>query len=358
MPTQTPITPFAQRLLNWHAQHGRHDLPWQKNPTPYRVWVSEIMLQQTQVTTVIPYYERFMDSFPTLMALANADLETVLSHWSGLGYYARARNLHKAAQILQNTQQGKFPDTVEACIQLPGIGRSTAGAILSFAKGKPTPILDGNVKRVLTRHEAIPGWPEQTSLLKDLWHLAEKNTPEQNTGIYNQAIMDLGATICTRQSPECTRCPLQNTCQGLKTGRPTDFPHRKPKAKRRKKEVNLLVIHTQDESILLVQRPPVGIWGGLFCFPESAGPDNIETTIDNYLSKPIIKKIDPLPPLPHAFTHFELTLTPYRIHLANTPAVKKTQHRTIWCKIDELTAVGIPAPVQKIINRDILRSDL
>lgn len=358
MSAHAPITPFAQRLLNWHAQHGRHDLPWQKNPTPYRVWVSEIMLQQTQVTTVIPYYERFMATFPTLMALANADLDTVLSHWSGLGYYARARNLHKTAGILQTTQQGEFPDTVEACIKLPGIGRSTAGAILSFAKGKSTAILDGNVKRVLTRHEAIPGWPEQASILKDLWCLAEKNTPQHNTGLYNQAIMDLGATICTRQAPQCTRCPLQSTCQALKTGEPTDFPHRKPKAQRRKKEAILLVIRTPENAILLIQRPPTGIWGGLFCFPESIETKHIESTVEQHLNHPVIKKISPLPPLQHAFTHFELTLTPYLIQLENAPTTKKTQHRAIWCKIDELTAVGIPAPVQKIINRDLLRSPL
>ena len=213
------MTDFADRLLGWFDVHGRKDLPWQQDPTPYRVWVSEIMLQQTQVRTVIPYYQRFMQAFPDLRALAAAPLDQVLHHWSGLGYYARARNLHRAAQRIRDDHAGRFPEDIEVVMGLPGIGRSTAGAILSLACGQRHAILDGNVKRVLARFHAVEGWPGKTAVLEQLWALAEAATPQRDVAAYNQAMMDLGATLCRRGTPECVRCPLRTDCRACRQGR-------------------------------------------------------------------------------------------------------------------------------------------
>ena len=216
-------------MIAWFAQHGRKDLPWQQDPTPYRVWVSEIMLQQTQVRTVIPYYQRFMQAFPDLRALAAAPLDQVLHHWSGLGYYARARNLHRAAQRIRDDHAGRFPEDIEVVMRLPGIGRSTAGAVLSLACGQRHAILDGNVKRVLARFHAVEGWPGKTAVLEQLWALAEAATPQRDVAAYNQAMMDLGATLCRRGTPECPSCPLQSDCRACKLGRQSEFPAPRPR---------------------------------------------------------------------------------------------------------------------------------
>lgn len=220
---------FAERVLAWYDQHGRKHLPWQQNPTPYRVWISEIMLQQTQVTTVIPYYERFMHSFPDVLTLANASQDAVLKHWEGLGYYTRARNLHKAAQTIRDQHQGKFPHTLEEVEALSGIGRSTAGAILSLACGQAHAILDGNVKRVLARYHAIEGYPGQTAIQKQLWQHAEQHLPTTRNAAYTQAMMDMGATLCTRSKPVCLLCPLKDDCTACRQGNPQDYPTPKPK---------------------------------------------------------------------------------------------------------------------------------
>ncbi|HEY5762079.1 MAG TPA: A/G-specific adenine glycosylase, partial [Rhodocyclaceae bacterium] len=222
-------TDFATRVLHWYDQHGRTDLPWQDTGDPYRVWVSEIMLQQTQVQTVIPYYRRFMHRFPDLASLAGARLDDVLQHWSGLGYYARARNLHYAAEIIRDRHDGRFPETIEAVCELPGIGRSTAGAILALTFDQRHAILDGNVKRVLARHAAVDGWPGKTAVARKLWELAEARTPPERVGAYTQAMMDLGATLCTRSRPACAMCPVQGDCRALARGEVERFPGRKSK---------------------------------------------------------------------------------------------------------------------------------
>lgn len=259
---------FALRVLGWFDRHGRKHLPWQQNPTPYRVWVSEIMLQQTQVATVIPYYERFMARFPTLPALADASLDEVLSHWSGLGYYARGRNLHATAQQVMAHFDGVMPDDLDALVSLPGIGRSTAGAILSLGAGQLHPILDGNVKRVLARHYAVEGWPGQTAVLRELWALAEQVTPAVRTGPFNQAMMDLGAMICTRSRPLCGQCPLSGTCTARAQGTPHDYPGRKPKKAVPVRYAWLLALRDPAGRVLLERRPATGVWGGLLSLPE------------------------------------------------------------------------------------------
>ncbi|MGY8869166.1 MAG: A/G-specific adenine glycosylase, partial [Pseudomonadales bacterium] len=261
---------FNTAVLDWFDQHGRHNLPWQQDKTAYFTWISEIMLQQTQVTTVIPYFERFIERFPDVQTLANAEQDEVLHLWTGLGYYARARNLHKTAQIVATDYYGEFPQTVEALEQLPGIGRSTAGAVLSISTGKRAAILDGNVKRVLARFYALEGWTGSTANQKTLWEYAERNTPQKRVGEYTQAMMDLGATLCTRSKPSCPSCPLQNHCTALKLGRSSEFPHPKPKKKIPVKQTIMLLLQDEQQQTLLQQRPPTGLWGGLWSLPEVA----------------------------------------------------------------------------------------
>ncbi|MFC3152319.1 A/G-specific adenine glycosylase [Litoribrevibacter euphylliae] len=296
-------TPFNQTVLSWFDQHGRKDLPWQNPITPYRVWVSEIMLQQTQVKTVIPYFQRFMDTFPTVTDLANASQDQVLSLWTGLGYYARARNLHKAAQIVAEQHQGEFPKSVEGLVELPGIGRSTAGAIASISMGISAPIMDGNVKRVLTRFHAIEGWPGTSKVEKELWAIAEANTPPERTGHYTQAMMDLGATLCTRSKPACGICPLQPECKAYELGTPTAFPHSKPKKEKPVKSARFLMILNDHNELLLEQRPSKGIWGGLYCVPEHA-PESTYHALPDYV------ETEEWPAFRHTFSHYHLDITP------------------------------------------------
>ncbi len=254
-------TDFQQNILTWFDQHGRKDLPWQKDISPYRVWLSEIMLQQTQVTTVIPYFNAFIEKFPDINTLANAPLDEVLHLWSGLGYYARARNLHKTAQLI--AELGYFPDSLEALNKLPGIGLSTAGAILSIAFNKSHPILDGNVKRVLTRFKAVSGWSGDSGVNKQLWAISAQLTPKQRVADYTQAIMDLGATLCTRNKPKCDACPIKSFCIAKLTDTVALFPAPKPTKFIPTKKLTLLLLRNIDHSILLEKRPPTGIWGGL-----------------------------------------------------------------------------------------------
>ena len=260
--------PFARRLLAWFDTHGRHDLPWQQNPSPYRVWVSEIMLQQTQVTTVIPYYQRFMARFPTVNALAAARLDDVLHLWSGLGYYARARNLYRAATDLVSTRNGELPTSLNEMIGLPGIGRSTGAAILALAHNQRHAILDGNVKRVLSRFHEVAGWSGETATQRKLWTLAEQHTPESRVADYTQAIMDLGATVCARRRPACTLCPLNQDCGAARSGRQHLLPAPRPRRVRPVRKARCLVVESSSGGVLLQRRPPQGIWGGLWSFPE------------------------------------------------------------------------------------------
>jgi A/G-specific adenine glycosylase len=329
---------FSLRLLDWWAQHGRHDLPWQLQRTPYRVWISEIMLQQTQVTTVIGYFERFMERFPNLASLATADIDEVLALWSGLGYYARARNLHQAAGICMHDHDGKLPDQPELLQALPGIGRSTANAIVAQAFDRPAPILDGNVKRVLARHAGIEGWPGQASVLKALWLASELRTPRTHAADYTQAIMDLGATLCRARRPACSACPLNQDCVAFTSGQVEQLPGRKPRRKNPDRETTLMLIDDGDGRLLLVRRPPSGIWGGLWSLPEAADvalPSDMPITTSHRAVR-------------HEFTHFRL-----HIHLAQAslrPDQVADGDDQGWFSRDQALALGLPQPIRKIIE--------
>lgn len=340
---------FAEAVLGWYHQHGRKDLPWQQNITPYRVWVSEIMLQQTQVTTVIPYYERFMARFPDVQSLAAAEQDEVLHLWTGLGYYARGRNLHACAQKVVNDYNGQFPESVEQLASLPGIGRSTAAAIASISMGINAPILDGNVKRVLTRFLAIEGWPGETRVQNQLWEIAEQLTPDHSSREYTQAMMDLGATLCTRSKPACGICPLQPQCAGLQTGKPTQFPNSKPKKQKPVRSTLLIMACTPDNHFLLQQRPQKGIWGGLWSFPEAA--DSAEAT--QWLAANISGcdyKEEWLTPFRHTFSHYHLDIQPVVFRLNSTPAAVREQDMGYWYNPQQPGTLGLAAPVKMLLD--------
>ncbi|GAA5315904.1 MAG: A/G-specific adenine glycosylase [Candidatus Pelagadaptatus aseana] len=336
---------FSGRVLEWFQQHGRKHLPWQQDINPYRVWVSEIMLQQTQVATVIEYFQRFMTRFPEVEDLAAADIDEVLHLWTGLGYYARARNLHRCAQQVVTDFGGEFPRSVEALSDLPGIGRSTAGAIASLSMGLVAPILDGNVKRVLARHFAVAGWPGQAATLKQLWALAEGLTPEQQCDQYTQAMMDLGATLCTRTRPECHRCPLSETCMAQAQGNPEDYPGKKPKKHKPVKTVQLLMLMTPDQQYYLEQRPAAGIWGGLWSFPELAADENATIFCENTYGR--VDAVESWPGFRHTFSHYHLDIVPVHVQLASRPA-GVAEIRSDYFAPEQIPTVGLAAPVKKL----------
>jgi A/G-specific adenine glycosylase len=341
-------TPFAAAILAWFDRHGRKDLPWQQQPTPYRVWVSEIMLQQTQVKTVIPYYQRFMQAFPDLRALAAAPLDQVLHHWSGLGYYARARNLHRAAQRIRDDHAGQFPEDIEVVMRLPGIGRSTAGAILSLACGQRHAILDGNVKRVLARFHAVEGWPGKTAVLEQLWTLAEAATPPRDVAAYNQAMMDLGATLCRRGTPECPRCPLQSGCRACQRGRQGEFPAPRPRRDLPARSVHMLLLSGSDGAVYLERRPASGIWGGLWSFPEF---DTEAALLDwcDQRNIPLPEQLETWQALRHTFSHFHLDITPCRLQLKNPGFSVMEGGGAVWYNTGQSEALGLAAPVQRLL---------
>lgn len=340
---------FSVLLLEWFDKHGRKNLPWQQNITPYRVWVSEIMLQQTQVKTVIPYFNRFMNAFPSVHELANAKEDQLLHLWSGLGYYARARNLHKTAKIIVEQFNGKFPDQLELLEQLPGIGRSTAGAILSISMNSPTPILDGNVKRVLTRFHAISGSPQLRVIEKELWQLAATYTPSERNADYTQAIMDLGATLCTRTKPKCPVCPFKATCQAHLQARETEFPSKKQTKELPIKQTHLLLIHQPSGKVLLEKRPPSGIWGGLWCFPHCDTPRQAEKWCQiNLQLKP--KNITYLKSFRHTFSHFHLDITPVMLMIEKVPSQAMESEEIIWYNVRNPDERGLAAPVKKLLE--------
>ncbi|MBT8137048.1 MAG: A/G-specific adenine glycosylase [Gammaproteobacteria bacterium] len=339
---------FAARLLDWYRQHGRYDLPWQHPATPYRVWVSEVMLQQTQVATVVGYFERFMQRFPDIASLAVAPLDDVLHLWSGLGYYARARNLHCAAGIICDEHCGVFPETFDAVQALPGIGRSTAGAILSLALGQRQPILDGNVKRVLARHRRIAGWPGKAAVAKELWAAAEQCTPQNDVAAYTQAIMDLGATLCTRRNPQCDACPLAEDCEARLHGDQHDYPGRKPKKQRRQKQT-LMLLAVSEAGVLLEKRPPSGIWGGLWSLPELDNDEDAAQWCDRQLGC-VAQATDVLPVLRHSFTHFDLDITPVIAHLDAAGGAVADQNR-LWYNVSSPPRVGLAAPVSELLQQ-------
>ena len=339
---------FAHKVIEWFDSHGRHDLPWQRQPTPYRVWVSEIMLQQTQVATVIPYYERFLARFPSVEDLAAAPVDDVLHHWSGLGYYARARNLHQAAQRVVSEHGGLFPDDLDTMQALPGIGRSTAGAILSLAGGQRQAILDGNVKRVLARCFAVEGWPGSTAVGRQLWQLAERLTPDGRVAAYNQAMMDLGATVCTRARPACGRCPLHTDCQAAASGRQADYPGKKPKKALPQRTVRMLLVRNAAGELLLEQRPPSGIWGGLWSLPETAGDADPQGWCERHLASPV-KLIRTLEPRRHTFSHFQLHIEPFELLLKGPGrGVLETGGR-LWYNPAQPPDLGLAAPIARLI---------
>lgn len=339
---------FAPAVLEWFDRAGRHDLPWQHPATPYRVWISEVMLQQTQVTTVIAYFERFMARFPDVETLAAASLDEVLRYWAGLGYYARARNLHRCAQRLVDEYAGVFPDDPAAVADLPGIGRSTAAAILSLSRGTPAAILDGNVKRVLARYFAVPGWPGRSAVARELWAYSEAVTPTQRTGDFNQAMMDLGATLCTRQ-PQCARCPLQSGCQAFARGNPGAYPGRRPKREKPLRTTTMIIIDG-PEGILLERRPPTGIWAGLWSLPEATAPTEDWARTERGLEIELMD--DTLPPLRHEFTHYSLTIQPVRARLLSDHGIEDADR--LWYKPHTDNAPGLPAPVQRLIHQQEL----
>jgi A/G-specific adenine glycosylase len=338
--------PIAPALLAWHERAGRHDLPWQRERTPYRVWVSEVMLQQTQVVAVIPYFERFMQRFPAVRDLADAPLDAVLHLWSGLGYYARARNLQRAAQQVRDVHGGEFPVDFASVAALPGVGRSTAGAILALALDQSHPIMDGNVRRVLSRLFAVPGRSGEREFESRLWRLATLLTPVEGVAQYTQAIMDLGATLCTRRQPRCEACPLVQRCLAHAQGNVHDYPAPKKPLKRKSREVWMLFARRADGSVRLVKRPAHGVWGGLWSPPEFASREAAGEAAS--LAKGGSAQRE-APSLQHAFTHFDLLIHPVWVDAQDAHVVAEVPE-SLWYNAARPASVGLPAPIIQLLN--------
>ena len=341
---------FQHAVLAWYDQCGRRDLPWQQDINPYRVWVSEIMLQQTQVATVIPYYRRFMQHLPTLETLAAAPQDEILHLWTGLGYYSRAHNLKKAATVVTAEHGGVFPTTTETLIRLPGIGRSTAGAIIAIAHQRHAPILDGNVKRVLARFHAVEGWPGKRSVLQLLWCHAERYTPEHRVRDYTQAMMDLGSTVCTRSKPDCPSCPLTLNCSANRSGKTALFPGKKPRKTLPVRAAQFLIIENQHREVLLHKRPPSGIWSGLWIFPElGSGDDAAAFCRRQLLGQPL--QLTNWPTLRHTFSHYHLDMQPVHIRVATGATHIMEPAGALWYKPSQPQSIGMAAPVQKLLRQ-------
>ncbi len=340
---------FATRLLAWYDQSGRHDLPWMHPRTPYRVWLSETMLQQTQVRVVIPYFARFIAAFPTLTELAVAPLDDVLAQWSGLGYYARARNLHAAAKVCIELHGGDLPRDSDALTALPGIGRSTAGAILAQAWGDRFPILDGNVKRVLCRYHGIEGWPGLPAVEKQLWRIAESQLPAQRLADYTQAQMDFGATLCTRHDPACVLCPLQGNCVALHAGRVAELPT--PKPGKPLPERRALMLWAQDDQgrVLLQRRAPTGIWASMWSLPEAEDHDAARDWFTRHL-RGDYDRGEPLPAIAHGFSHYRLHIQPLRWRGVGDKASVRDNEDLRWVADADLPSLGLPAPIRKLLH--------
>lgn len=345
----TAQIPFAAKLIAWQAHAGRHHLPWQAERTPYRVWVSEIMLQQTQVATVTPYYQRFMARFPDVRALADAPLDEVLHLWSGLGYYARARNLHRAAILIRDDFAGGFPQAFAAVAALPGIGRSTAGAILALSYGTRLPILDGNVRRVLSRYFGVATPAGERATLEQLWKLAESCTPHAQLAEYTQAIMDLGATVCVRRAPLCAACPLSADCMARQTQRQHELPARAKTAARPTRHAVMVVALSAGGNVLLERRPDSGIWGGLWSLPQF----DTDAAARAYISQslpPVLSEPRPLGNVEHAFTHFNLVMHPFLVRCDAESAIME-EGATLWYNLKLPARVGLPAPIRSLLKR-------
>ena len=336
---------FSSRVIRWQRTHGRHDLPWQGTRDPYRVWLSEIMLQQTQVSTVLPYYERFLARFPDVAALAVAPEDDVMALWSGLGYYARARNLHRAAREVVSRFGGKFPTSFEDLGSLPGIGRSTAGAIAAFAGGERRAILDGNVRRVLARHAGIEGDPSSAAVLARLWATAEARLPSKDIEAYTQAMMDLGADLCAVRKPACLVCPVNADCVARLEVRVDELPGKRKRAAPKRKRIAMLVAISRGE-VLLEKRPSSGIWGGLWSLPEADADADPARAIRDWGITPV--QVSPLEPFEHAFTHFTLEVAPWRIDVKKVQPIAADRGAT-WLPLSDLKGAALPSPVRKLL---------
>lgn len=342
---------FQQAVLGWFDQYGRTNLPWQRDTGAYPVWVSEIMLQQTQVSTVIPYFERFMRSFPTVQDLAQAPLDDVLHHWTGLGYYARARNLHKTAQLVVAEHGGQFPETVDTLSALPGIGRSTAGAISSIAFKHQATILDGNVKRVLARFSATGGWPGKREVVEQLWLIAETLTPHKRIADYTQAMMDLGATLCTRSSPNCEQCPLATECKAFAQGNPQDYPGKKPKKKIPVRNAFFVMLNNSRGELLLEQNPPAGLWGGLWVFPRCETEAELDRLCLELGAAPESREV--MAVQRHTFSHFHLDYQAVRATLSDSPVHAQQiaeSPNQVWYNPQNPLSLGMPAPIKALLS--------
>lgn len=339
---------FGRRVLQWFDAHGRKQLPWKDQPTPYRVWVSEIMLQQTQVATVIPYYQRFMARFPEIRALADAPLDEVLHLWAGLGYYARARHLHRTAGLLRDCHQGEMPLDSAQLQDLPGIGRSTAGAILALAAGQRQAILDGNIKRLLARFAAVEGWPGQPRVLAQLWELAERYTPAERVADYTQAMMDLGALVCTPRRPQCGACPLAEACVAHAQGRESAYPAPKPRRALPVRAVRMLLVCSAAGEVLLERRPPTGIWGGLWSLPECPMDVDVGAWCREQLGLQVAPGA-PWPAVRHSFSHFHLDITPLPVTVLGQAAAVMEGERFVWYNNHSPDSRGMAAPVKRLL---------
>ncbi|MFT5483464.1 MAG: A/G-specific adenine glycosylase [Halieaceae bacterium] len=352
-PQQTTSAPFSDLVLTWWDQAGRKDLPWQLNISPYRVWVSEIMLQQTQVATVSPYFERFMRELPTIVDLATASEDRVLHLWTGLGYYARARNLHLSAKLVYQELGGILPSELDALCELPGIGLSTAGAIRSIGFGERAAILDGNVKRVLARYHAVAGWPGRPSVLKQLWHHAEEHTPGARHANYSQAMMDLGATVCTRSKPRCDDCPVKNACRARAEDLIAELPGKKAPKILPIKSAYMLMMQRSDGLVLLVRRPPTGIWGGLWSFPEASIETDIGDHLGDYYLAPT-REPNTWPVHRHTFSHYHFDILPVHVNLDSKESSKMDNRvmesdQQLWYNIAQPQEIGLAAPVVTLL---------
>ena len=339
---------FSDALLQWFDHHGRHDLPWQHPRTPYRVWLSEIMLQQTQVATVIPYFEKFLLRFPDLKSLAKSELDDVITLWAGLGYYTRARNLHRTAMICTEIHAGELPTSLDALIALPGIGRSTAAAILSQAHDQPFAILDGNVKRTLSRYYGITGWPGLPAVEKELWELSEKLLPEKRNADYTQAIMDFGATLCTRSKPNCMECPLKVSCVAYRENRVSELPTKKPGKKIPTRHTVMVVLLNRHNEVLLSRRPAKGVWSGMWSLPEVTQLDEAQALMQQKTNSPTTH-IE-LPEFQHTFSHYHLMIKPFLWRDLQAKHTIADADSARWHPLSGLTSVGLPAPVKKLLE--------
>lgn len=342
------LTKFQKSILNWYHKNGRKNLPWQQNISAYTVWISEIMLQQTQVVTVIPYYERFMSSFPTVRDLAEAAQDVVMEHWAGLGYYSRARNLHQTAKIIISEFQGIFPNEIDDLVKLPGIGRTTAGAIKSLAFNQRGPILDGNVKRVLSRYHKIEGWSGSSKTNQTLWFYADKHTPNTNVREYTQAIMDIGATVCKKNNPYCTSCPIHEKCKAFMENEVLCYPAKKPHRKIQEKSCYFLIIKDKNSNIFLEKNRHKGIWQDLWLFPKCTEFEDMKQICASRGLK--IKTFEILKRQTHTFSHFKLLYTPIIIEVSVKEQIENNSQDSVWYTSNNKLKLGVPAPVKSLLN--------